>query len=80
MINKVLTVGCSFTYGDELKTPTSQAWPILLANKNNWEVNNLGKCGGSNDRIQQLMAQSMEASRKLNEIMQRAIDVNEATK
>ena len=36
--------------------------------------------GGSNDRIQQLMAQSMEASRKLNEIMQRAKDVNEATK
>lgn len=36
--------------------------------------------GGSNARIQTLMAQSMEASRKLNEIMQRAINVNEATK
>jgi len=34
----------------------------------------------SNDRIRYLMAQSMEASRKLNEIMQRAIDANEATK
>jgi hypothetical protein len=36
--------------------------------------------GGSNDRIQTLMAQSMEASRKLNEIMQRATNVNEAKK
>lgn len=36
--------------------------------------------GGSNAKIEYLMAQSMEASRKLNEIMQRAINVNEATK
>ena len=36
--------------------------------------------GGSNDRIQTLMAQSIEASRKLNEIMQRATNVNEAKK
>ena len=36
--------------------------------------------GGSNDRIQQLMAQSLETSRRLNEIMQRAKDVNEAKK
>lgn len=36
--------------------------------------------GGGNDRIQQLMAQSLEASRKLNEIMQRAIDVDQIKK
>ena len=36
--------------------------------------------GGSNDRIQQLMAQSLETSRRLNEIMQRTKDVNEAKK
>lgn len=36
--------------------------------------------GGSNDRIQQLMAQSLETSRRLNEIMQRATNVNEAKK
>lgn len=36
--------------------------------------------GGSNAKIEYLMAQSLEASRKLNEIMQRAKDVNEATK
>lgn len=36
--------------------------------------------GGSNTRIAELMTQSLEASRKLNEIMQRAKDVNKATK
>jgi len=36
--------------------------------------------GGSSDRIQQLMAQSMETSRKLNEIMQRTTNANEAKK
>ena len=35
---------------------------------------------GSNANIEYLMAQSMEASRRLNEIMQRAKNVNEATK
>lgn len=50
MINKVLTVGCSFTYGDELDKPSESAWPHILANSNNWQVNNLGKGGGSNDR------------------------------
>lgn len=36
--------------------------------------------GGRNAKIEYLMTQSMEASRKLNEIMQRATNVNEATK
>jgi hypothetical protein len=48
---KVLTVGDSFTYGAELRQPEQTAWPALLAQKNNWEVNNQGKGGGSNDRI-----------------------------
>jgi hypothetical protein len=47
---KVLTVGCSFTYGEELSHPGSDAWPAVLAGKNVWEVNNQGKGGGSNDR------------------------------
>lgn len=34
----------------------------------------------SNDRIRYLMAQSVETGRRLNEIMQRAIDANEAKK
>lgn len=51
MINTVLTVGCSFTYGQELNRPAADAWPALLATKNNWNVTNMGKCGGSNDYI-----------------------------
>lgn len=34
--------------------------------------------GGSNARIQDLMAQSLETSRKLNEIMQRAENAKRA--
>lgn len=50
MIKSVLTVGCSFTYGDELPNRLESAWPYLLAKQNNWQINNLGKGGGSNDR------------------------------
>lgn len=50
MIKNVLTVGCSFTYGDELSNRLDSAWPYLLAQQNDWAVTNLGKGGGSNDR------------------------------
>jgi hypothetical protein len=50
MINKVLCVGCSFTIGAELTAPIENAWPALIAKNNNWQVTNLGKGGGSNDR------------------------------
>ena len=50
MINRVLTVGCSFTYGEELSSPKNDAWPAVLAQKNKWSVVNMGQCGGSNDR------------------------------
>jgi len=46
----VLTVGCSFTYGEELEHPYADAWPVVLARKNSWDLNNQGKNGGSNDR------------------------------
>lgn len=36
--------------------------------------------GGSNTKIEYLMAQSVETGRRLNEIMQRATNVNEAKK
>ncbi len=39
-----------------------------------------GSGGWSNHRVQQLMAQSVETGRKLNEIMQRATNANEAKK
>ena len=47
---KVLTVGCSFTFGEELEHPYADAWPVVLARKNEWELTNQGKPGGSNDR------------------------------
>jgi hypothetical protein len=50
MINKVLTLGCSFTYGEELDNKGTKAWPYLLAKTNNWIAINQGKGGGSNDR------------------------------
>jgi hypothetical protein len=48
---KILTLGDSFTFGVELQNPDKDAWPALLAEKNNWELKNQGVGGGSNDRI-----------------------------
>ena len=39
---RVLTVGDSFTYGDEL-ADINQAWPYILQNKLSCELTNLGK-------------------------------------
>lgn len=47
---KLLTVGDSFTYGDELPD-RGLAWPYLLANKLNFDVTNLGKPGAGNNNI-----------------------------
>jgi hypothetical protein len=44
---KVLTVGDSFTYGDELHD-INQAWPYVLQNKLSCELTNLGKSGEGN--------------------------------
>ena len=46
----MLTVGDSFTYGEELND-ISSAWPFLLAKKLNWLVNNLAKPGSGNTRM-----------------------------
>jgi hypothetical protein len=53
-MKKLLTLGDSFTYGDELKN-RSDAWPYLLADKLGYEVVNLGYCGGSNHRMVRMM-------------------------
>ena len=47
---KLLTVGDSFTYGEELEN-RSLAWPYLIANKSGWIVTNLAKPGKSKDFI-----------------------------
>jgi len=50
MSKKILCIGDSFTFGEELPHPNTQSWPSLLASANNWNVNNMGKSGASNDR------------------------------
>jgi hypothetical protein len=47
---KLLAVGDSFTYGEELNDK-SLAWPYLLGNLINYEVTNLGLPGGGNTQI-----------------------------
>lgn len=50
MTLQLLTVGDSFTYGDELKDKY-QAWPYKLAESLGYEVHNMGLSGCSNDSI-----------------------------
>ena len=50
MKKQLLTVGDSFTYGDEL-TDRYQAWPYRLADQLNHEVHNMGQSGCSNTSI-----------------------------
>ena len=50
MKKQLLTVGDSFTYGDELKD-RYQAWPYRLADCMDYEVHNMGQSGCSNTSI-----------------------------
>ena len=45
------TIGDSFTYGEELPTPSTQSWPALLSNKLNYDLINCGKPGTGNNYI-----------------------------
>lgn len=47
---KLLTVGDSFTYGDELADLT-KAWPHLLGKELGYSVTNLGQSGGGNTQM-----------------------------
>ena len=47
---KLLTVGDSFTYGEELRD-LNNAWPFLLGNKLGYTVDNLAKPGSGNTRM-----------------------------
>lgn len=47
---RILTIGDSFTYGEELPD-LNLAWPQLLANKCNASLVNLGEPASSNDKI-----------------------------
>jgi lysophospholipase L1-like esterase len=47
---KLLTVGDSFTYGEELSN-LNNSWPYLLGNKLGYEITNLAKPGSGNTRM-----------------------------
>jgi hypothetical protein len=47
---RIYTNGCSFTYGDELKSPNDSAWPVLLSKKLNGQIVNDAVSGGTNQR------------------------------
>lgn len=49
-MNKLLTIGDSFTYGEEL-ADRNLAWPTILANKLGYKLTNLGKPGSGNTRM-----------------------------
>ena len=47
----IYSIGCSFTFGDELKNAQQSAWPNVLAKKLNGSITNDAVSGGSNQRI-----------------------------
>ena len=58
-MKKILTLGDSFTYGDELEDRTN-AFPHLIAKKFNTDVVNLGECGSGNYKmIRKLLEQDI---------------------
>jgi hypothetical protein len=47
---KIYTNGCSFTYGDELQSPDTSAWPAVLAAQIGADITNDAVPGGTNPR------------------------------
>lgn len=50
-IKRLITHGCSFTYGEELADPAAGAWPTLVASRLNVDLLNLAKPAYNNDSI-----------------------------
>ena len=45
---RLIASGCSFTYGQGLADPQTEAWPAVLGKQLGLEVVNLAQCGASN--------------------------------
>ena len=59
-IRRLITHGCSFTYGEELQDPNTGSWPALVADQLGVELVNLGQPAYSNDAIlQDIVAQDI---------------------
>ena len=57
---KIYTIGCSFTYGDELSNPTKTSWPALLQEKYKCQLINDAVNGGSNQRTVYRLIKSLQ--------------------
>ena len=57
---KLLALGDSFTVGAELKNPSRDCYPALIANENNWQLTNLAIGGASNDKIIRLLFENID--------------------
>ena len=51
LFQRLITHGCSFTYGLELNNSLTESWPGILAKRLNVEFKNLAKIGYANDGI-----------------------------
>lgn len=51
-MRRLVTLGCSHTYGEGVKNPSKESWPAILSQMLNYELLNLGESGGSNRMIQ----------------------------
>ena len=59
-VRRLITHGCSFTYGEELQDPSVSSWPALVANQLGIELLNLAQPAYSNDSIlQDMVAQDI---------------------
>lgn len=58
MIKKILAVGDSFTYGEELASPYD-AWPYRLGDLTSAEVVNAGQPAASNDKILRIVLETL---------------------
>jgi hypothetical protein len=62
----ILTLGDSFTYGDELDDRVNQAWPYLLGRMLNQPVTNLGQSGSCNtSMVRKLLAHTSHSKYNL---------------
>ena len=56
---KLLTVGDSFTYGEEL-SDLNNAWPCLLGKQLGWSVTNLGQPASGNTRMVRTVVENID--------------------
>lgn len=62
-VRRLITHGCSFTYGEELQDPSVSSWPSLIAAQLSVDLVNLAQPAYSNDAIlQDIVAQDINQS------------------